>query len=315
MTPLLVRGMHGLGDNLHQRAILRQMMQRNEVWLESSWVSPYYDLIGQGLRVIHKSTSLRTQTKNAKREAGLFSKERLPVGVSHIQVWYRPEEVRAYRSVLGAMCRNTGTDVATADFRLPVPREWQERARAVVGYPDKPILVYRPLVERTEWSGCLARNPDSAAYFELLESIRGRFHVVSIADLVPDVEWISGIRIEADQKFHAGELDFEALAGLFSLSSLVFCSPGFAVILAQAVGTPVAATFGSYESSYSFSAGARFSPYLGIDPINPSDDFKHDAKRDKSIDLPAARARLAIFASAAAERFARPAERRLVGAA
>ncbi len=98
-------------------------------------------------------------------------------------------------------------------------------------------MVYRPLVERTEWNGCAARNPDHSAYAALFASIRDQFHVVSIADLVPNVEWISGARVEADQKFHAGELEFEALAGLFSIASLVFCSPGFAVILAQTVGT------------------------------------------------------------------------------
>lgn len=301
MQPLLIRGMHGLGDNLHQRAVVRQLMQRHDVWLESSWVAPYYDLVGQGLKIIHKSTSLRTQAKNARREASSFCTARPPAGAKSLQVWYRPEEVRVCRSVLGAMCRNTGVDFAAADFRMPVPDEWVLRAREVVGSPPKPLMVYRPLVERTEWNGCAARNPDHSAYAALFASIRDQFHVVSIADLVPNVEWIAGTRVEADQKFHAGELEFEALAGLFSIASLVFCSPGFAVILAQAVGTPVVATFGSYESSYSFSAGARFSPFLGVDPIKPSDDFKHDANRDKRIDLPAATARLADFASKAAE--------------
>lgn len=300
MTPLLVRGMHGLGDNLHQRAILRQLMQRHCVWLESSWVAPYHDLIAQGLQIVHKSTSLRTQAKNARREAARFSRRALPFGTRALRVWYAPEEVRRAGSVLGAMCANTGCDEAAADFRLPVPPAWQERARAVIGNPAKPIMVYRPLVERREWNGCAARNPDHDAYHDLFLSVRDRFHVVSIADLEPDKEWIVGHRVVADQAFHRGELDFEALAGLLSLAALVFCSPGFAVILAQAVGTPAVTIFGGYERAYSFSAGARYSPYLGIEPITPCDDFRHDNTRDKSIDLPLARARLATFAAQAA---------------
>lgn len=298
--PLLIQGMMGLGDNLHQRAVIRQLMQRYDVTLESSWVAPYYDLIEQGLKVVHKPTSLRTQAKNAKREEALFHKVR-PQNCRTRKVWYAPHEVRAAGGVLAAMCRNCDVPYETADFRLPVKPEWVAAAKSVV-QTDRPILVYRPLVERTEWNGCAARNPDRDAYDALFQSIRDRFHVVSIADLVPNVEWISGHRIEADQKFHHGELPFETLAGLFSIAAMAYTAPGFAVILAQAVGLPVAAVFGSYEASYSFSGGARYSPYLGIDPIVPCDDFKHDNTKDKTIDVPKAKSRLEIFAAEAIER-------------
>ena len=301
MGAILVSGMHGLGDSLHQRAVLRQLMQSNEVWLESSWVAPYHDLISEGLHVVRKNTTLRTQAGNAHRERDRFEDRRMPITYRTIDIWYKPAEVRAAGSVLGAMCRNTGTDIETADFRLTVPKEWQDRAREFIGYPAKPVMVYRPLVERMEWSGCSTRNPDHNAYQALFESIRDRFHVVSVADLVPGKEWTIGPLSDADQYFHGGQLEFESLAGLFSLASLVFCSPGFAVILAQAVGTPVATIFGGYERAYSFSAGARYSPYLGIEPNNPCDCFKHGCRCSKSIDVPAARERLEAFASAAAQ--------------
>lgn len=302
MTDILIHGIHGLGDNLHQRAIVRQCMQRGDVWLESSWVAPYHDLVSAGLRIIRKPTSLRTQKKNADRERSQFSPLLPPRDCEHVSIRYSADGVRMHGSVLGAMCAEAGADIEPADFRMPVPDAWRDRARAVVGLVSKPILVYRPLVERTEWGGCAARNPDEVAYAALFDSIRDQFHVVSVADLVQGVEWISGLAVDHDQAFHAGELDFEALAGLFSISSMVFAAPGFAVILAQAVGTPVVATFGSFECSKSFSAGARFTPYLGIDPIHPSDDFQHDASRDKAIDLPAAKHRLGAFACEAAKR-------------
>jgi hypothetical protein len=281
-------------------------MQRYDVTLETSWVAPYHDLIADGLKVVHKHTSLRTQAKNARREASLFHRHR-PVGARARKVWYAPREVRACGGVLAAMCRNCDVSYDKADFRLPIKPEWIAAARNAVP-TDRPILVYRPLVERTEWNGCAARNPDADAYNALFQGIREKFHVVSIADLVPGVEWVTSRPMSPDQEFHHGELPFETLAGLFSIAAMAYTAPGFAVILAQAVETPVCAVFGSYEASYSFSGGARYSPYLGIDPIIPCDDFRHDNTKDKTIDVAKAKSRLAVFANEAIERHNRRAE-------
>jgi hypothetical protein len=294
MSRLYVRGMHGLGDNLHQRGVLRQLAERHdEIWLETSWPSVYHDM--PAIRCVAKGTSLRTQLKNARRQAGLF--RRAPAIGGQLRIWYAPQDVRHTGSVLAAMCANAGVDPERADFRLPVPQEWSDQARRIVGATDRPILVYRPLVERTEWGGCRARNPETRAYAELFARVRERYFVVSVADLVPRVEWMVSEPIQADATFHAGELHFEALVGLFSLASLVWCSPGFAAPLAQAVGTPVVCVFGGYESSRSFSLGARFTPYLGIDPIEPCECFQHQHSCRKAIDLAAAAQRVDEFMS------------------
>lgn len=305
MTPLVLHGMHGLGDNLHQRALVRQLMASHEVYLESSWVAPYWDLIGAGLKVLRKETSLRTQAKNAEREAEQFWSGKPPESARHLQIWYRPEAVRRHGSVLGAMCDGI-CDIAQADFRLPLPQAWLDRADALIASwgSSKPLLILRPLVERKEWSGCATRNPDRAGYAALFAALRDRFFVISLADLVDGIEWMVGAKIESDVAFHHGELAFEMLAALFARAALVFCSPGFAVILAQAVETPAICTFGRYERAYSFSAGARFSPYLGIEPINPCDDFRHDDSHDKTIDLASAIASAGVFADQAIERHA-----------
>lgn len=302
-APLIVSGMHGLGDNLHQRALLRQLMVRHEIWLETSWAAPYHDLVGEGLRLVRKATPLRTQTKNAIREAKAFTQAPGPRART-IRVWYRPEEVRRRGSVLAAMCVATGCDYAAADFRLPIPEDWRRRADELIAAwrPTKPLLIYRPLIERNEWSGCRARNPDHDGYAAIFESLRDDFFVVSIADLVSGVEGIVGKPIKADVEFHRGELVFEMLAALLARAALVFCSPGFAAVLAQAVMTPAITVFGRYERAYSFSAGARFSPFLGIEPINPTDDFRHDESSDKAIDIAAASGRAGVFADQARQR-------------
>src|SRR6266699_1162207 len=102
-SPLHVSGMHGLGDSLHQRAILRLLMQTNEVWLDTSWASVYWDLVEQGLHVVHKPSPLRTQAKNAQRKLALgrFTREPIPPGTRSLRINYRP---RADQTVLEAMC-------------------------------------------------------------------------------------------------------------------------------------------------------------------------------------------------------------------
>lgn len=293
---IAVHGMHGLGDNIHQRAIIRQLMQRKPVYLETPWPSIYHDLVGDCLKLVPKATVLRTQAKNAAREASRYTAPVMPWTPMQVRVWYTGEDVRRYGSIFAAMVRNAGCDMATADFRLPVLEVWQAQRYAITGpLPAKPIMVYRPLVERTEWQGCRGRNPNIEAYYQILSSIRDHFFIVSIADLVPDTEWISGISIDADLELHRGELTFEAMAALFEMADLVFASPGFAPLLAQAVGTPSITVFGGHESSMTIKDGARFAPTLGIDPIEPCNCFNHQHAHKKAIDVPRAVAHVRTF--------------------
>lgn len=284
-----MQGMLGLGDNIHQRAVIKQMMKRNPVILETPWPSVYHDLIGDRLKLINRACSLRTQTKNAKREKHLFSIKRAS-SRTH-KIWYTHDQIKNLGGFLAAMCANSGFQ--KGDFSLPVPDAWREKARKVIGYPDKPIMIYRPLVNRTEWNGCMQRNPDAVAYVELAMSVRDHFHVVSIADLEDGVEWAVSQSIGADIEFHKGELDFETIAGLMSIAGLVFCSPGFALVLAQAVGAPVVSVFGGHESARLYDHSNDTDCF--IEPIIPCECFNKLHKCDKRIDLTSAKNRIKEF--------------------
>lgn len=286
---LRIQGMHGMGDNFHQRSVVRHLMQTREIWLETPWPSIYHDLVGPRLHLVNKGSRLRTQAKNAAREAALFDTGRVPPA-SVLNVSYPPAGVRKHRSVLAAMSAQCGVPVG--DFRMPVPDDWMHGLALPA---ERPVLVVRPLVERREWGGCRNRNPDVAAYLELLAGIRDRFFMVSVADLQHGQEWLAHPPVDTDLTLHAGELDFRALAALWRDAALVYTAPGFGVVLAQAVGTPVAAVFGGYEAGYSFSAGAAYTPTLVIEPIRPCDCFSHTHRCDKHIDLPAAHQRLGDF--------------------
>lgn len=294
---LLVHGMQGMGDNLHQRALIRRLLEHHTVYLETPWPSLYHDLVGPRLQLLPSATSLRTQQKNVGRERDKYATARPVRGVREMRVWYTGEEVRKYGSIYAAMMMNAGYRVDTTDFRLPIPEAWYAPVDALLAQwcPTKPVMVYRPLVERTEWKGCAGRNPDLESYVALLESVRDRFFVVSVADLAPGKEWIVSRDARADVELHQGELPVEALAALTSRAALMFCSAGFAPLLAQAVGTPVVCVFGGHESSMTIKDGARFAPTLGVDPIIPCDCFDHHHAHKKAINMPKAIQRVREF--------------------
>jgi len=285
--------MQGMGDCLHQRAVIRELQKSHDVWLETSWPAIYWDM--PEVRLLPSGTTLRTQRKNIERERGQFTSERPPRDAARIMVHTPPREILRVGSVLGAMSSLVGVPVG--DFRLPVRDEWLAKADAVLERlnPQKPVMFFRPLTVRTEWTGGQTRNPDPKAYRELYESVRDQFYVVSIADLMPGKEWLVGSELSADVAFHAGELDVETLFGLAKRSALMFGAPGFITVMGQAVGTPTVTVFGGYEDARSFSPGARFSPWLPIEPIRPCPCWSHTHECRKEIDVPAAKVKLLAF--------------------
>jgi hypothetical protein len=295
--------MHGMGDCLHQRAVLRQLMPDYDVYLETSWASMYHDLMADGLKLLRRPVALRTQTKNANREADYFTYRPNRVDRT-LRVSYSGSQVLQTRSktVLEAMCNVTGTDYAGADYRLPIPDKWFEGLGDLSEWrrSGKPLCVYRPLVSRTEWKGSELRSADAASYAALVHPLREAFYVISVADLIPRREWILGPEFDADLKFHEGELTFEAMAALFSLADLVFTSSGFPAILGPAVGTPTISIVGGYEHVAALSAsGARFVPFLGLGPDNECSCFTSACQRrcDTHIDLESALPKLYKFLS------------------
>ncbi len=231
-TQLFLQGMLGLGDNIHQRAIVRHFMREFSVYLETPWPCIYHDLVGDNLKLVRRQMpqKLRTQEKNARREDHQYAD--CPQDLPGKRVWYTHDEIRK-GWFLGAMCKYTGCPEASADFRLPIAPAWQQATDKLMASwkTTKPILLYRPLVERTEWNGCAARNPDFRAYYKLVRSIRDRFFVVSVADLEHLKELSVGSKIKADVEYHRGELQIPVLAALTARAAMVFASPGFMLLL------------------------------------------------------------------------------------
>lgn len=307
--PLYLQGMHGMGDNIHQRAIIRQLLDTRDVWLETSWPCVYHDFMPSGrLHLRRRRVILRTQTKNAEREQAKFGGPPVPPGTKTIRLSYTGTQVLRTpgNTILETMFRNMNLpdlDYGSADFRLPIPDAWYAEADKLLErlQPTKPVLIYRPLVVRGEWRGAERRNANPFAYTEIFSAIRDRFFVISLADLVPGREWMIGPILKADAAFHNGELPFETMAALFSRAKMVYTSSGFATLLAQAVSTPNVSVIGLYERIVHHGAGAGYAPFLGIEPIKPCHcqmSLCNIRTCSKDIDIPAAIEKIISFADA-----------------
>lgn len=288
--PLIISGMFGIGDNLHQRAALKELMKTYDVWLETCQVWCYHDLIAAGMKVLLRPTRLWMHAQNILREKDKYVTAKPPVDAHRRKIWYLKPAIDLHGSILAAMNSSFGLPgLADPDFGLPIPKEWRDQAKALMATWDmggKPLLIHRPIVLRREWDGKM-RNPDPVAYNALYESIRQRFFVVSIASLKQGVEWIVGQEQDADVKIHDGSLTLETMAGLFAEADMVFCNAGFAPVLAQAVGTPSIVVYGGRESfKTTQAAGAHLAPTLGIDPVRPCDCHSHSHSCDKKINVP-----------------------------
>lgn len=274
-TPIRIFGMMGVGDCVHQRAILRELMKTREVTIDTPYEAMYHDLVAQGLK-LSLTARVYTAALDPARRSGRAIPTRPRDGV---HVGYTPSAIRQHGSILAAQFASVGLAMPERpDFSLPVPQAWRDKANKLVGPHTKPLMIYRPIVHNKVWS-CPGRGPDQTAYAALYRSIRDKFHVVSIANMKTGKEWILDEQA-VDVKLHQGELDFEALAGLYAEAALAFGNAGFFPVMAQAVGTPNVTVYGGHESSRTTQrVGLHLAPSLAIEPDNPCDC--HDSWRHK----------------------------------
>jgi len=300
--------MFGIGDCLHQRAVLRRLLEHYDVWLETCHIWQHLDLLEHGnLHLILRPTRLWMHEQNIAKERGRYPDvycpaRQIPRGAHQIRNWYLKKEIDRTGSILGAMFLAAGLEYGIPDFSLPIRPEWRtsrvlnviEMARA----SGRPMMIYRPIVLRKEWNSA-SRNPDPQCYEQIYAASRKHFFTVSIASLRTNVEWIVGPEQPADLKLHGGQFEMWELAALFAEASVVFCNAGMAPVLAQAVGTPSIVIYGGRESFRTTQrAGAHLAPTLGIDTVDPCDCHTNLHNCNKQVDVPSAVTRIEEFIDA-----------------
>jgi hypothetical protein len=292
---VLVRGLHGFGDGIHQRAIIRSMIKYSTytLWLQTAYPCLYLDLIGERLKLVDIQSRLRCQAKNAIREQQYFSSP--PPNILRIEISYDGVALHPGRTLVQGLAGKFNLPADDLDFSLPIQSEWRRETYPLTeSWPeDKPWLIVRPLTERREWEGyCRARNPLTYAYQIIYEELRERYFTISIADLSPGKEWLVGPGPEADVYFNKGELTPEQVMTLFSVSDLIFSSPGFALPLALALDKRIICVFGGFECADAYTKSENF---LAIEPITPCPCYNKEHKCNKTIDLMRALERIEEF--------------------
>ena len=286
--------MWGFGDCLFGRAVLRELLKVGPVQLESNYRAIYHDLVSAGLELFAGTHGPRI------REEGLIPVPMSPRQRGHDlgpRIGYLAQSIMQKGSILAAQFASVGLDMpARPDFSLPIPEAWWDSAEKLMAGWDrrgKPLMIYRPIVLNRKWEAP-ARSPDPDAYAAIYRSIREKFFVVSVANLKEDR--LVGGRSRVDVRLEHDEIGCETLAALFAAADLVFANPGYAPVLAQAVGTPVVIIYGANESHRTTNAvGDHLAPTLAIEPDRPCEHHLRNCSCSKHITLAPALERLQAF--------------------
>lgn len=222
---LLVHGMLGLGDNIYQRAVIREVAAaRDDVYLATAWPQLYADL---PVKCVQVRTRLRTQAKNAARTD--LSWHRQPTA-ARLMRWHY---VGRQGSILH--CLSAPMSVRPKVFDLP---HFEAPSR-------EPYIVVRPATVRSEWRA-ESRNPHPGYLDRAVQALRDRFRIVSVADLQEGAEWPAEPLPYADERYHAGELSIEQLLGLVAGAAGVVGGVGWIVPAAVAYRVPLLLIFGGW---------------------------------------------------------------------
>lgn len=215
-------GMQGIGDNINQRAFIKALVAKgHEIWLKTPLPEIYADI--PNLHFVRSGTTLRTQKKNEDRTAVKF--EPMPHGIPRQRIFYGNSHLRE-GSVFDAMEKQF--DIAPAEMDLP------HYELPFISIPaGKPVALIRPTIERTEWHNA-SRGPLNE-YVDVVARMLAQkgWHVISIADTEPGLEWIPDIEPLAHQKFHRGELTISGMLALVERADLVVT--GACVIMHAAI--------------------------------------------------------------------------------
>lgn len=215
---ITVNGMRGLGDNIYQRAFVKQLV--GPVAIETPWPELYSDL--PNVRFTRPVTKLRTQLKNMARQRAWSAKT--PYG-KQLHIRYGAE------GILPGMRQCFG--VAPGVMDLPPLQSTPGWLKAFGQY-----VVIRPVTLRTEWMA-ETRNPLPEYVAQAsAEAARRGYTVVSVADLEDSKEFIVGEPPPAHLEYHQGQLDVLQLLALIQGASAVIGGIGWIVPACIAANVP-----------------------------------------------------------------------------
>lgn len=270
---VLIRGMRGLGDNIFQRAFIKELTF--PVWLDTPWPELYEDL--PQVNFVRCFTTLRTQNKNVeKQKESRWGK--VPRDVVELQITYGTKDL-ANGSIQEKMYNLFR--VRPRNFDLP---SFEVESKYVPN--GAKLALIRPATVRKEWTNS-ARNPNPDYLYQASKMLLAEgYTVISVCDLEPGQEWIVGTPPLATHTFHNGELFVKDLLGLVQRCS----------VLVGGVGWLLPAAMGSHKPCLMIGGGngghnapEKVADYNFVDTTNLTwilpetycrcTDMRHDCKK------------------------------------
>ena len=231
---LVVRGLRGLGDNINQRAFLKEL--DFPFYLDTPWPELYSDF--SNIQFLKCSTPLRTQNKNLARQPETLFVEPPKQDMVELQVQYGSRDLQK-GSVYQKLSQIFG-GVRPKSFDLP-RFSWPQQVERC-----PKVAVIRPATIRKEWAA-VSRNPLPEYLAEVSEQlIYAGWWVVSVADLEDNQEWILEPVPFANQKFHQGELGIKDLLGLCQGATALCGGHGWLTHLALVEKKPMLCVMGGF---------------------------------------------------------------------
>ena len=222
MRRVRIQSMRGLGDNIYQRAFVRQFEQ---VYIDTPWPELYQDL--PGVRFLRPVTTLRTQSKNINKNRNLYIKK-AGGGLPIKRVSYGKQ------GIIMGMIKSFRKNPMVWDL----PRFDDTKAKSIVS--GKYAFV-RPVTVRKEWPAA-SRNPDPRYLFEAVEILKSKgYTTISIADLEPQKEWLLHPECKVDIKLHNGNLNIQDVLSIFQNAAVCVGPVGW--ILPAAICSPKVRTW------------------------------------------------------------------------
>jgi hypothetical protein len=130
---IVLDGRYGIGDAIHQRGPIRELMRTHDVWLATCHFRIYEDLVDRGLHLIFKPCNLHAQRKTIERERAFFPHgSPPPANAPRINLAYNKELIDKHGSILEAMAGCVGVKARPLDFSLPVRLAWVSEFQAAV---------------------------------------------------------------------------------------------------------------------------------------------------------------------------------------
>lgn len=214
--------MHGLGDNIYQRAFVREI--KDDVFLYTSWPQIYKDL--ENVYPVRPITCLRTQNKNINRQPdSIWS---IPKKQPELKIIYGKSDLQS-GSILSAM--RSRFNVTPKIFDLPKFTEMNN----IIKFTKTKYAIIRPVTVRTEWKN-EARNPLPEYINKAAEILKKTgYTTVSVADIEENEEYAETLP-HCDIKFNNGELNLECLMSIVQNASLIVGSVGWIVPASIAAG-------------------------------------------------------------------------------